>query len=258
MIEALLADNLKELPGIRHGFFTRKGGVSTGNAASLNCGLSKYLDRGEALENRRRVAGHLGVEPDRLLSCDQIHSPDCLTITKVWNVDERPLADAMATKEKGIALGILTADCVPVLLADARAGVIGAAHAGWRGAISGVLENTLKAMEELGASRKDIRAAIGPCIGQNSYEVGPEFPASFLAEDPANEKLFRPAFRSGHYMFDLPRYVLNKLQTLGVPDVEPSLADTYADEERFYSYRRDSQRGEKQSGRLISVIVLAH
>ena len=257
MIEALQAANLKEHPNIRHGFFTRCGGVSEGIHASLNCGLSGYFDDAEVTENRRRVAEQIGVLPENLLSCLQVHSPDVVTITQAWKKADRPKADAMVTKEKGIALGILTADCLPVLFVDSRAGVIGAAHAGWRGAISGVIDNTVKAMETLGASRRDIVAALGPCIWQNSYEVGPEFPASFLAEDPANEKYFRPAFRSDHYMFDLPGYVMAKLCALGIRDVEPSPADTYADETHFFSYRRDCQRDAGGGGRLISVIAMA-
>lgn len=231
MIEALQADNLKELAGVRHGFFTRK-------------------------VDRAGVAESLGVKPERLFTCRQIHSAKVVVVDELWR--ELPEADAMVTKEKGVALGILTADCVPVLFADAGAGVIGAAHAGWRGAISGVLENTVKAMEELGALRKNIRGAIGPCIWQNSYEVGPEFPAPFLAEDGANEKYFRAAFKSDRYMFDLAGYVLGKLKALELRDVEPSVSDTFADEEFFYSYRRDTLRGEKQSGRLISGIMLGN
>ena len=252
MIEALRADNLR---GVRHGFFTRKGGVSEGIYASLNCSLSR--DTEASAENRRRVAAHFGLEPERLLSCYQIHSPDVVTVTAPWRTEERPKADAMVTAERGIALGILTADCVPLLFADERAGVIGAAHAGWRGAVGGIIENTLLAMEKLGAGRENICAAIGPCIWQNSYEVGPEFPAPFLAENPANEKFFKPALRGNHFLFDLPAYVTAKLKTLGVVSVQPSPADTCADEARFFSYRRNCLNGETTVGGLISVIVRA-
>jgi polyphenol oxidase len=256
MIEVLQAENLKSLPGIRHGFFTRSGTVD-GDVYALQDEETAGEGLRKAVEaNRWRVAASLGVSPERLLNCRQIHSPDVMSVTQPWPPSERPQADAMVTKERGLALAILTADCVPILFADAGAGVIGAAHAGWRGAISGVIESTLQAMEELGAARKRIAAAIGPCIWQTSYEVGPEFPAPFLAEDPANDKWFRPAFRSGHYLFDLPGYVTGKLRDLGVCDVEPSPADTAADEARFISYRRGCLCGEKEQGRLISAITL--
>jgi YfiH family protein len=163
----------------------------------------------------------------------------------------------MVTREKGIALGILTADCAPILFVDRKAGVIGAAHAGWRGAVSGVIENTVEAMVKLGANKTGIEAAIGPCIWQNSYEVGPEFPAPFLAEDPANEKFFRPVFKSDHTMFDLPGYVAARVKKTGIASVDPSPADTCADEARFFSYRRSTLRKEQRAGNLISVIVLA-
>jgi polyphenol oxidase len=225
-MDFLQADNLKDLPKVRHGFFTRMGCVNLGDGASP------------------------------LLTCQQVHSPNCVTVTDAWCMEYRPKADAMVTAVKGLALGILTADCVPVLFAHAKAEVIGAAHAGWRGAIGGVLANTIKAMEALGASRRGIVAALGPCIWQVSYEVGPEFPAPFLAEDPANEKLFGLSARAGHYLFDLPGYVVGTLRKLGVGDVEPSPADTFADETRFFSYRRDCLRGEASPGRLISAIAL--
>jgi YfiH family protein len=234
-VEVLQADNLIGLTGIRHGFFTRDAGLRAGKSS----------------ENRRRVSESLGVAPDRLLSCRQIHSPDVVTVVEPWRESDGPEADGMVTKERGIALGVLTADCAPVLFVDSAAGVIGAAHAGWRGAISGILENTVKAMEDLGALRKNMRAAIGPCIWQTSYEVGPEFPAPFLAENPAHKKYFRPAFKSDRTMFDLPGYVRGKLHDLGVPDVEPSPADTFADETRFFSYRR----GPENAGRMIAAIV---
>jgi YfiH family protein len=248
MRDILLADNLKNIPAIRHGFYTSAWG---------NCGLSSAYDSVEAAENRRRVAESFSVAPENLLSCYQIHSPDVVTVTKPWTVADRRKADAMVTAERGIALGILTADCVPLLFADTKTGVIGAAHAGWRGAIGGVIENTLDAMEKLGAKRSSIVAALGPCIAQKSYEVGPEFPAPFLAENPANEKFFRPAFRSNHYMFNLPGYVEAKLRGLGVASVEPSPADTCADETRFFSYRRSTLQGTDRAGSLISVIVRA-
>lgn len=248
MPEVLAADNLQGLPGIRHGFFTSAWG---------NCGLSDAYDRDQSAENRRRVAESLSIAPENLLSCYQIHSPNVVTIDKPWEADQRPKADAMVTKERGIALGVLTADCVPLLLVDTKAGVIGAAHAGWRGALSGIIENTLGAMEKLGAAKKSVIAALGPCIAQNSYEVGPEFPAPFLAENPANEKFFRPAFRGDHYMFNLPGYVEARLRALGVTSVEPPSADTCVHEGRFFSYRRSYLQGKQRAGSLISAIVLA-
>lgn len=247
MSEVLLASNLKDLSGVRHGFFTSAWG---------NCGLAEMYDPAGVIENRNRVAGHLSVKPGHLLSCYQIHSPNVVTLERPWAANARPQADAMVTKEKGIALGILTADCVPLLLADPTISVIGAAHAGWRGALTGIIENTVAAMEKLGAGKASIQAAIGPCIWQNSYEVGPEFPAPFLAENPEHETFFRPAFKSGHYMFNLPGYVKAKLRALGVDSIEASPADTCADEARFFSYRRDCLKGGGRSGSLISVIVL--
>jgi YfiH family protein len=241
---------------IRHGFFTRQDGVSHDIFASLNCCLSSADDPTAVQENRRRVAAEFGLTPERLLSCYQIHSPDVVIVTELWNAAERPRADAMVTREKNIALGILTADCVPVLFADAKAGVIGAAHAGWRGALGGVLDNTVKAMEAQGAKRSQITAALGPCIWQKSYEVGSEFPAPFLAENPEQQKFFRPAFKADHYQFDLPGYVVNKLKGLGLNSVAPSIADTLPDEANWFSYRRNTLRGITRGGSLISVIML--
>jgi YfiH family protein len=255
MLQPLQSDNLN-LPGIRHGFFTREGGVSEGIYASLDCGIADR-DPSQMRENRGRVAAYLGADFEHLLSCHQIHSPDVVTVTALWKIDQRPEADALVTKEKDIALGVLTADCAPVLFADVKAGVIGAAHAGWRGALTGVLENTVTAMEKLGAARGNIYAAIGPCIAWNSYEVGPEFPAPFLAENDDYQRFFRPAFRRDRYMFNLPGYVEAKLRALKLGSVEPSSADTLDDEKRFFSYRRACLKGEKRTGSLISAILLS-
>ncbi len=257
MMEVLKAENLKDAFGVRHGFFTRNGGVSKGNFASLNGGLWNGDEENAVLENRRLAALYLEAEPEKALSCEQVHSPDVVTVTEAWEPPQSPKADAMVTRARGLVLVVLTADCVPVLFADEKAGVIGAAHAGWRGAISGVIENTLTAMEALGAQRRNVRAALGPCIAQNSYEVGPEFPAPFLAEKPDFQRFFRPSFKSGHYMFDLPGYVMEKLRLAGVGMIEPPPGDTCADEERFFSYRRNFLRGEKGVGSLISAIVLS-
>lgn len=245
MQDVLCADDLKMLSGIRHGFYTRAWG---------DCGWGRAADVNTA---RQGVAKHIGVKPDHLLSVYQIHSPTVITVDTPWKAASRPHADAMVTKAKGVALGILTADCVPVLFADAGASVIGACHAGWRGAVTGVIENTVSAMEKLGASRKAIHVAIGPCIWQNSYEVGPEFPAPFLAENPQHDKFFKPAFKSDHYMFDLPGYAVAKLKEAKLAHIEASPADTCADETRFFSYRRSTLRNEDRGGSLISVIVLA-
>jgi YfiH family protein len=257
MIETILAKNLKNQSGLRHAFFTRKGGVSTQvSYEGLNCGISSQDDPDAVKENRRRVAETLGVPHQNLLSCYQVHSPDVVTVKNVWRTEDRPRADAMVTTLKNTALGILTADCVPVLFADASAGVIGAAHAGWRGALTGVLENTLKAMEECGAIRSRIDVALGPSIWPNSYEVGPEFPAPFLAENAEFSRYFRPSTRPSHFMFDVPGYVVGKLKAHGVMNIENSPADTAADEKRFFSYRRACLLGDKRAGSLISVIAL--
>ena len=247
MPEVLTAYNLETFPSLRHGFFTREWG---------GCGVSDKFDAKELAFNRARVAQHLGIAPQNLLSCYQTHSPDVVTVTEIWPAQQRPNADAMVTKMKGVALGILTADCGPLLFADVGAGVIGAAHAGWRGALTGVIENTIIAMEKLGARRTAIHVALGACIGWKSYEVGPEFPAPFLAENPDYEKLFRPAFRSDHYMFDLPGYIEAKTRAAGVASFAPAPADTCADEARFFSYRRNTLRHISPTESLISVIVL--
>jgi YfiH family protein len=202
------------------------------------------------------MAAYLGILPTHFLCCRQVHSPNVVTVEDLWIPDAAPSADAMVTNKPGIALGILTADCVPVLFAATNVRVIGAAHAGWRGAVEGVLENTLKAMEKLGAQRKFIEAALGPAIAQVSYEVGPDFPKPFLAENPAHERFFIHSVRSGHYQFDLPGYVVEKLHHLGVGSVKPSPADTCAEPQRFFSHRYSTLRGEKRKGSLISAIAM--
>jgi polyphenol oxidase len=248
---------LDDLAGVRHGFFGREGGVSGGLYGSLNCGFGSGDIAENVAENRARVAAALGLGADRLVSCYQVHSPTVVAVDRPWPREENPKADAMVTRQRGLALGILTADCAPVLFADSRAGVIGAAHAGWRGAVSGVVEATLAAMETLGAERSRVRAAIGPCIAQPSYEVGPEFPAPFLAEDAANGRFFLSAPRDGHFLFDLGGYVEEKLRAAGIAAIDRSRADTAREEDRFFSYRRTCLKGEKDYGREISVIALA-
>jgi len=245
------------LPQIRHGFSTKQGGVSTGIYASLNCG---WKPNGDALdhvkENRRRVAAALQVAPDHLLTCMQVHSPTVLTITQPWPSDDRPEADAMVTNQPHLAIGILTADCVPLLLADPVAGVIGAAHAGWRGALSGVVENTVAAMQGLGANSSNITAAIGPCIWQGSYEVSPDFPAPFLAQDAAYARFFQPATREHYHLFDLPGLVMARLGQAGITRIAPSIANTYADPTNFYSFRRNTHEGIAGVGNLLAAITL--
>jgi YfiH family protein len=248
---------LGDIAGLRHGFFGREGGVSEGLYASLNCGFGSGDDAGKVAENRGRALAGLDLAPDRLVTCYQVHSPNVVTVEAPWPREENPKADAMVTRRRDLALGILTADCAPVLFADPKAAVIGAAHAGWRGAVSGVVEATLTAMEKLGAERSRVHAAIGPCIAQLSYEVGPEFPAPFLAEDPENARFFLPAPRAGHFLFDLGGYVEAKLQAAGIAAIDRSRDDTARDADRYFSYRRTCLQGEKDYGREISLIALA-
>ncbi len=247
---------MNELNRIRHGFFTREGGVSRGPYASLNCGPGSQDDPAAVVENRARCMAMLDHPPEALATLYQAHTAEVVVVDEPWPADRRPTADAMVTARPGIALGILTADCAPVLLADGRAGVVGAAHAGWKGALGGVLRNTVAAMIDLGAKKTSIIAAVGPCIGQRSYEVGPEFPKPFLAEDGGNADYFAPAPRAGHFFFDLPGYVSRALSQLGVSEVTRVPADTCRDEARFYSYRRGTLRGEPDYGRQLSAIVL--
>jgi len=247
---------LKALDGVRHGFFTREGGVSEGIFASLNCGFGSSDEAAKVAENRARIAASLGVPTDRLATCHQIHSAEAVIVETVWPREDNPRADGMATRTPGVALGILTADCAPVLFSDPASGVIGAAHAGWKGAVSGILEATVAAMERLGARRDRIGAGIGPCIAQDSYEVGPEFPAPFLAEDPANEAFFAPGHREGRFQFDLTGYVAKRLRRMGLGTVQSANRDTAAEPQSFYSYRRMCLQGEADYGRQISAISL--
>lgn len=247
---------LNDITAIRHAFFTRTGGVSTGIYASLNCGLGSGDAPAAVAENRARAAARLDTPAGRLITCHQIHSATCVTVTEPWTPGAGPQADAMATATPGILLGILTADCAPVLFADPKARVIGAAHAGWKGAKSGVLEATIAAMAALGARSNRIVAAIGPCIAQRSYEVGPEFPVPFLDENPDLRDFFAPARRPGHFLFDLGGYVSRRLVDAGVAQVQRCPNDTRAEEDRFFSYRRACLRGEKDYGRGLSAITL--
>jgi polyphenol oxidase len=243
-----------ELPHVSHGFFTREGGHSKGIFASLNCGLGSADDLETAKKNRAIVADKLGVAPTHLLSAHQVHSADVLHVKEVWN--ERPKVDGLVTDRKGIGLGILTADCGPLLFADDSAGVIGACHSGWKGAVGGVAGNTIAAMEKLGARRGRIIAVLGPTISKANYEVGPEFPKPFLAQDESNQRFFTPSTKPAHFMFDLPAYLMARLSLEGLKTVHDLALCTYADALRFYSYRRTTHRGEPDYGRLISAIAL--
>jgi YfiH family protein len=252
------APDLSGLPRIRHAFFTREGGASKGIYASLNGGVGSADEPGAVAENRARMAAFIEVAPDRLVSLYQIHSADVVTVDRPWPSNERPKADAMVTRTPGIAIAVASADCGPVLFADAAAGVAGAAHAGWKGAFTGVLEATIARMEELGAQRERIVAVLGPTIGPNAYEVGPEFVARFAEEDEAHRRFFRPSERARHAYFDLPAFILHRLQSARIGRVAALGLCTYSDEGRFYSYRRATHRGEPDYGRLISAITLAH
>lgn len=241
------------LAPLRHGFFTRRGGASSGVFAGLNCGAGSS-DLSEAVAiNRARAAAALELEPGALVGVHQVHSADVVTVT--GPLEGKPRADALVTATPGLALSVLTADCQPVLFADRRAGVIGAAHAGWRGALDGVLEATLEAMEALGAHREDIVAVIGPTISQAAYEVGPEFLDDFMMDDPENARFFANG-EGDRYLFDLPGFGLHRLRRAGIGAAEWIRQCTYGDPERFYSYRRTTHLGEADYGRLISAIRL--
>lgn len=244
------------LPGIRHGFFTRQGGVSSGVYASLNGGLGSQDSAENVAENRARMAAALDVAPHCLLTAFQIHSPDVAIVETPWPTQKRPRADAIVTRLPGLAIGVTTADCGPILLADPQARVIGAAHAGWRGALAGVAEATVAAMEKLGAERSRIRAALGPTIRQANYEVGPDLLARFAADDSANDRFFHPAARAGHALFDLAGYIGARLARAGVRQFEDLGLCTYAEPARFFSFRRTTHRGEPDYGRHVNAIAL--
>ncbi|MHC2806627.1 YfiH family protein [Bradyrhizobium diazoefficiens] len=251
----LASSLLSAVPGLRHSFFTREGGVSGGIYSALNGGLGSNDDQALVAENRRRMAEHVGVAPERFLSLHQIHSPDVLIAETPWPSGPRPKGDALVTKTPGIALGVSTADCGPVLFVDPSARVIGGAHAGWKGALTGVLESTILAMEKLGATRGGIIAAIGPLIRQESYEVGNEFVARFIEADADNAMFFIPSVREGHAMFDLAGFIRTRLEAAGILMIDDLGLDTYADE-RFFSYRRSVHRKEPDYGRHVHAIAL--
>jgi polyphenol oxidase len=243
--------------GIRHGFFTREGGVSGGLYASLNGGVGSKDNIEHVAENRARMAAAIGVTPDRFVTAYQIHSPQVVVVETPWTAETRPRADAIVTRMRALAIGISTADCGPVLLADPKAHVIGAAHAGWRGALTGVVEATIEAMERLGATRGEIRAALGPMIRQQNYEVGNDLIERFRGEDPASSRFFAPAARDGHALFDLPGYIDSRLTRAGIRYIEDVGHCTYADPDLFFSFRRTTHRGEADYGRHVNAIALA-
>ena len=253
----LQAASLSKLARIRHAFFTRSGGVSDGIYASLNGGVGSNDAPDNVAQNRARMAQALGVAADRLLTPYQIHSPDVVVAEEPWTHEARPRADAVITRTPGLAIGVSTADCGPLLFADDEAGVIGAAHAGWRGAFTGVIEATVVAMETLGADRARISVALGPTIRQANYEVGPEFVERFLAANVDNARFFGQSQRDGHAMFDLTGYIADRVARAGIASFEDLGLCTYAEPERFYSYRRTTQRGEPDYGRHVNAIALA-
>jgi YfiH family protein len=246
---------LSAIPGLRHAFFTREGGVSGGVYGSLNGGLGSHDDPANVAENRRRMAEQMGVASSHLLSAHQVHSPDAVVVSGPWEGGLRPRADAIITRTEGLAIGVTTADCGPILFVDPKARVIGAAHAGWKGALTGIVESTVDAMEKLGAERGGIVAAIGPLIRQHSYEVGGEFVERFVEADADNALFFLPAAREGHAMFDLAGYIRMRLENAGVLMIDDIGVDTYSDE-RFYSYRRSVHRQEPDYGRHVHAIAL--
>lgn len=252
----LESSSLASLPGLRHGFFTRQGGVSEGPFASLNMGRRSGDDLDRVATNRARAAAALGFQPDSLVTALQVHSPACIAVREPWAPDAAPEADALVTDRAGLLLGVLTADCGPVLLADPQAGVIGAAHAGWKGAQGGVLEAALAAMTALGARPGRIAAVVGPAIARESYEVGPELAESFRDTDPESPAFFTPMRGSDRLLFDLKGYAASRLRRAGVERIEILSNDTAAEEGLFFSYRRATRRGQRQFGVQLSAIGL--
>jgi polyphenol oxidase len=246
---------LSAVPRLRHAFFSRDGGVSEGIYAGLNGGIGSNDDPAKVAENRRRMAQQMGVPLEHLLTAFQIHSPDVAVASTPWDTASRPRADAIVTRTEGLAIGITAADCGPILFVDPNARVIGAAHAGWKGALTGIVESTVDAMEKLGADRTNILAAIGPLIRQYSYEVSNEFVERFIEADVENSLFFLPAAREGHAMFDLAGFIRTRLENAGVLVIDDIGIDTYSDQ-RFFSYRRSVHRKEQDYGRHVHAIVL--
>jgi YfiH family protein len=259
MTEALTHDSLSD-DGIAHGFFTRNGGVSTGLYSSLNCGVGSKDNPDSVIENRARVANTFGVQPENLLTLHQIHSDKCIVVDEPYDaVNNRPQADAFATDKPGLMIGVLTADCGPVLFSgkskDGKP-IIGAAHAGWGGALKGVMENTIASMEKLGLDKSTLKAVLGPCIGPKTYEVSDSFRDPFILQDMKNARFFVPAERPGHLMFDLPAYCQRRLFLAGVPNIQIMERDTCAEADMFFSYRRSTHRSEADYGRQVSAILI--
>jgi len=252
----ITAPDLATESGIRHAFFTRQGGVSTGIYASLNGGPGSADDQTAVSENRARMAEHLGVARENLISLYQVHSPDVVVVSGPWQ-GERPKADAMVTTAPGVAIGVSHADCGPILFADSEARVIGAAHSGWKGAFTGVVASTVTAMEKLGARRERIVAVLGPTISARAYEVGPEFVERFKTENATYARFFTASERPAHAMFDLPAFIGLRAQEAGIGHFVDLALCTYGDEQRFFSYRRTTHRAEPDYGRMISAITLA-
>ena len=246
---------LAAVPGLRHAFFSRDGGVSDGIYAGLNGGIGSNDDPANVAENRRRMAAQMGVTAEHFLTLFQVHSPDVVVASAPWDTSSRPRADALVTRTEGLAIGVTAADCGPILFVDPNARVIGAAHAGWKGALTGIIEATVDAMERLGAERAGIVAAIGPLIRQPSYEVGNEFVERFVETDAENALFFIPAAREGHAMFDLAGFIRMRLENAGVLMIDDIGVDTYSDA-RFFSYRRSVHRKEPDYGRHVHAIVL--
>ncbi len=256
MTDAVISPALAALAGVRHGFFTRRQGFSTGLYASKNCGVGSNDDPATVRANRALAMRDLGLPPEALCTVYQVHGRETITVTAPPDAQARPKADGMATRAPGLALGVLAADCAPVLFADGAARVIGACHAGWRGALAGITDATIAAMEGLGARRSNIVAVIGPAIAGSAYEVGPEFPPQFTSQDAENIKFFILSPRLGHFYFDLPGYLAARLKGAGAGTVTDVKCDTLSDPERFFSYRRATLAGEPDYGRQLSAIAL--
>lgn len=257
MPKPITSPALSELPGIAHGFFTREGGVSKGIYASLNCGVGSKDDAAAVTENRRRVADHLGANCGAVQSVYQVHSAKAVVVENMIAREELPKSDALVTRTPGLAIGVLTADCGPVLFADPKAKVVAAAHAGWRGAVGGILESTVAKMEELGAARRDICAAVGPCINKDAYEVGPDFETDFLKRDNEYARFFHLPEGRTRVHFDLPGFILHRLQLMHLATVTCGAACTNGSESLFFSYRRSNALHHQDYGRQISAIVVA-
>ena len=246
--------NLEKIKSVKHGFLTKNGGVSTGIFASLNCGFGSGDDKEAVEKNRKAALKTCGLERHKLFTLNQIHSNNVIVLREAVLPEPEPQADGIVTDVSGIALGILTADCGPVLFSSSDGKVVGACHAGWRGAKNGVVEKTVASMQKLGADIKTITAVIGPCIGADSYEVGPEFYDNFLKESPENKKFFKKSKKTSKFLFDLSGYIEGKLKSIGVVNVFNTRKDTLKDEKNFFSYRRNTLKGLKDYGRLISII----